>query len=112
MKTDKYNLWQLILHLKDNIDFKILETKITTFKELVDQGHANEMVKSALKKGKINISADFVENDQNKKLLLKDVIVLTTKSKHGNNILTDITVADVLVDGVSIFQSTKDTGIK
>lgn len=110
MSEDKFNLWQLILHTNDVLDFKVLETKILLFKELVDQGHASEMVKLAIQSGKINISAEFIENDVVKKILLKDVDVLNTKSKYGKYILSDILVSDVLIDGVSIFETSNNTG--
>lgn len=108
--TDKYNLWQVIHHMKENMDFKVLEAKIILFKGIVEQGHASMLVKSALESGKMNISADFVENGKQKKLTLIDVNVLKTKSRHDKFILNDINVSDVLVDGESIFQTTKDTG--
>ncbi len=108
--SDKYNLWQIIYHMKDKMDFKVLESKITVFKGLVEQGHASTFVKSALEKGKMNIGAEFVEGDKTRKLTLVDVDVLKTKSRHGEYILTDVSVVDVLVDGESIFQTTKDTG--
>ena len=105
MNTEKeqYNLWQVVHYLKDVLNFKILETKILLFTEMVKQGHTTDFVKRALTSGKINISAEFNDSGVVKKILLLDVNVMETKSKYGGDELSDIMVTDVLIDGKSIF---------
>jgi hypothetical protein len=99
-----YKLWDILKPLENFIDFKVLEQKILTFQEMVNQGLANEKVTDAMKKNDVCISATFNSKEKVHKLFIKGIKIVDVKKDLLTG-LSDINVKDVVIDDVSFIDN-------
>jgi hypothetical protein len=99
-----YKLWDILKPLENFIDFKVLEQKILTLQEMVNQGLANDKVIDAMKNNDICISAVFNSKEKMHKLFIKGIKIDNVKKDLLTG-LSDIDVKDVMIDNVSFIEN-------
>lgn len=104
----KFSLWKEIEHLRQSVDFQVLENKIKTFDAMVKQGLVKDKFQKALDEGNVNIKAEYRDESLNIHIIeFIGIKVNDNMVQIGDVVLSDILVCDIKIDNKSIICTDK-----